>query len=42
MGAASMATYETVQLEKDEGIGILTFNRPHVMNAHNYQMRVEV
>jgi len=37
-----MATYETVRLEKDEGIGILTFNRPHVMNAHNYQMRVEV
>jgi enoyl-CoA hydratase/carnithine racemase len=37
-----MPGYETVTLEKDEGIGVLTFNRPHVRNAHNYQMRVEV
>jgi enoyl-CoA hydratase/carnithine racemase len=37
-----MSSYETVRFEKDEGIGILTFNRPQVMNAHNYQMRTEV
>lgn len=34
-------TYETVQYEKDAGIGVLTFNRPQVMNAHNYAMKVE-
>lgn len=34
--------YETVRLEKEDGIGVLTFNRPQVMNAHNYQMRIEV
>jgi enoyl-CoA hydratase/carnithine racemase len=37
-----MSTYETVLLEKDDHVGILTFNRPEVMNAHNYQMRAEV
>jgi enoyl-CoA hydratase/carnithine racemase len=37
-----MSSYETVLFDKDEGIGVLTFNRPHVMNAHNYQMRAEV
>lgn len=34
-------TYETVRYEKSNGIGILTFNRPEVMNAHNYTMKVE-
>jgi enoyl-CoA hydratase/carnithine racemase len=33
--------YETVRYEKEDGIGILTFNRPEVMNAHNYAMKVE-
>ncbi len=33
--------FETVRYEKEDGIGILTFNRPQVMNAHNYQMKVE-
>jgi 2-(1,2-epoxy-1,2-dihydrophenyl)acetyl-CoA isomerase len=33
--------YETVRYEKEGGIAILTFNRPHVMNAHNYQMKLE-
>jgi len=33
--------FETVRYEKEGGIGILTFNRPQVMNAHNYQMKVE-
>ena len=33
--------FETVRYEKDDGIGILTFNRPEVMNAHNYAMKVE-
>jgi enoyl-CoA hydratase/carnithine racemase len=34
-------TYETVKYEKSDGIGILTFNRPEVMNAHNYAMKIE-
>jgi enoyl-CoA hydratase/carnithine racemase len=35
--------FETVLLEKDDdGIGVLTFNRPEVLNAHNYKMRQEV
>src|ERR1700728_4476349 len=34
--------FETVLLEKEDGIGILTFNRPEVLNAHNYKMRQEV
>jgi enoyl-CoA hydratase/carnithine racemase len=34
--------YDTVQYEKEDGIGILTFNRPEVMNAHDYHMKVEV
>jgi enoyl-CoA hydratase/carnithine racemase len=33
--------YQTVRYEKEDGIGILTFNRPEVMNAHNYAMKVE-
>jgi enoyl-CoA hydratase/carnithine racemase len=33
--------YETVRFEKQDGIGILTFNRPEVMNAHDYRMKVE-
>lgn len=32
---------ETVRYEKQDGVGILTFNRPHAMNAHNYAMKVE-
>lgn len=34
-------TYQTVKYTKSDGIGILTFNRPEVMNAHNYAMKVE-
>ena len=34
-------TFQTVRYEKEDGIGILTFNRPEVMNAHNYDMKVE-
>jgi enoyl-CoA hydratase/carnithine racemase len=37
-----MASYETILLEKADGIGVLTFNRPEVMNAHNYTMRAEM
>ena len=33
--------YEFVRYEKEGGIGLLTLNRPEVMNAHNYQMKVE-
>jgi enoyl-CoA hydratase/carnithine racemase len=33
--------YQTVRYEKEDGIGILTFNRPEVMNAHNYAMKIE-
>ena len=31
----------TVRYEREDGIGILTFNRPQVMNAHDYAMKVE-
>lgn len=34
-------SYETVKYEKVGRIGILTFDRPEVMNAHNYAMKVE-
>ena len=34
--------YENVIYEKENGIAILTFNRPQAMNAHNYQMKVEM
>jgi enoyl-CoA hydratase/carnithine racemase len=37
-----MTNYETVLLDKSDGIGVLTFNRPAVMNAHNYLMRREM
>ena len=37
-----MTAFENVILEKADGIGILTFNRPHVMNAHNYEMRLDI
>jgi enoyl-CoA hydratase/carnithine racemase len=33
--------YKTVEYTKEDGIGILVFNRPEVMNAHNYEMKVE-
>lgn len=35
-------TYETVIYEKSGGVALLTFNRPEVLNAHNYQMKAEV
>jgi enoyl-CoA hydratase/carnithine racemase len=34
--------YETIKTQVHDGVGILTFNRPQVMNAHNYQMKREV
>jgi enoyl-CoA hydratase/carnithine racemase len=37
-----MTEYENVLYEKEDGLGILTFNRPHAMNAHDYHMKVEV
>jgi 2-(1,2-epoxy-1,2-dihydrophenyl)acetyl-CoA isomerase len=33
--------FETIIYEKADGIATLTFNRPQVMNAHNYKMKVE-
>ena len=33
--------YRSIRLEKSNGVAVLTFNRPEVMNAHNYQMKVE-
>lgn len=34
-------SYTTVEYTKENGIGVLVFNRPEVMNAHNYAMKVE-
>jgi enoyl-CoA hydratase/carnithine racemase len=34
--------YETIIYEKELGIATLTFNRPHVLNATNYQMNAEL
>ena len=34
-------TLENIVFEKDEGIAIITFNRPEVMNALNNQTRAE-
>jgi enoyl-CoA hydratase/carnithine racemase len=34
--------YATVKYEVDHGVALLTFNRPHAMNAHNYEMKAEV
>ena len=34
--------YETIIYEKDNGIATLTFNRPEVLNAANFQMADEV
>lgn len=33
--------YETIIYEKEQGMATLTFNRPHVMNAQNYQQVAE-
>ncbi|MFC1966206.1 enoyl-CoA hydratase/isomerase family protein [Chloroflexota bacterium] len=35
-------SYETIIYEKEGGIATLTFNRPHVRNAQNYQMGAEM
>ncbi|MFC1864334.1 enoyl-CoA hydratase/isomerase family protein [Chloroflexota bacterium] len=34
--------YETIIYEKEEGIATITFNRPEVRNAENYQMAKEL
>jgi enoyl-CoA hydratase/carnithine racemase len=39
--AEETVEYETVIFEKDGGIGVLSFNRPDSMNAHNYKMKAE-
>jgi len=31
-------SYETIIYEKDEGIGIIILNRPHVLNALSKQL----
>lgn len=35
-------TYQTIELTLEDGIGVLTLNRPDVMNALNSQMRAEI
>ena len=35
-------SFETILLEKKEGIGVLTLNRPERMNAFNEKMEAEV
>ena len=37
-----MKTYKTIRLEKEEGIGFLTLNRPEVRNAFNQEMIDEI
>lgn len=37
-----MKTYKTIHLEKEEGIGFLTLNRPEVRNAFNQEMIDEI
>ncbi|MFH0811924.1 MAG: enoyl-CoA hydratase/isomerase family protein, partial [Pseudomonadota bacterium] len=37
-----MKPYKTIQVEKKEGIGYLTLNRPEVRNAFNQEMIDEI
>ena len=39
-GGPQETKYETITYEKEKGIATLTFNRPQVMNAANYQMEI--
>ncbi|MBU4055851.1 MAG: enoyl-CoA hydratase/isomerase family protein, partial [Proteobacteria bacterium] len=34
--------YETILYEKEEGIGIITLNRPKALNAITFQLKEEV
>ena len=34
--------YDTIKLELQDDIAVITLNRPHVMNALNTQMRAEI
>jgi 2-(1,2-epoxy-1,2-dihydrophenyl)acetyl-CoA isomerase len=38
----TIVDFETVKYEEDDGIAVLTFNRPQAMNAHNYAMKAEM
>ena len=35
-------SYETLLIEKNEGVGRITFNRPKVFNAYNPQLASEL
>ncbi|MFC1966666.1 enoyl-CoA hydratase/isomerase family protein [Chloroflexota bacterium] len=37
-----MSTFEVIIYEKHDGVGYVTLNRPHALNAYNLQMRDEL
>jgi len=37
-----MSAFETIIYEKQDGVGYLTLNRPHALNAYNIRMRDEL
>ncbi|HMP61859.1 MAG TPA: enoyl-CoA hydratase-related protein, partial [Phenylobacterium sp.] len=42
MAATTLAAFETIRLEREEGIALLTLNRPEKLNAFNPLMNREL